>query len=587
MSNIGSHNHAKIDLKLTNYKFYDFYLTNDGMGYTPNDDNPIVWFDFNNNSTFSGSSVNTIYSLSGWSGAINSGYTIDTFGLTGLDNGYLLYNKQSGDTKNTNLVNILTGSTLIINSGDTNLILNSVSGSTNQFIYPIDYYQDQLAGGSVRLCGGFYQGFYKLDGYDYEVLPNRYGDGFTLDVWLKKEAGCSGYTGTTLNDKYPNNKGFFFYLGTRAENKFWNIFEGNNTGCTIDCESISGCGDSVTTFCTDIKETEIVLVDDYGYDIYLNPPISDIRTIKNQFLIYGRARDSICGGCGEPVDSDQYGRHTACCFTGDSITTRTFRKIKTDFRNPFLIYGRAKNRNCNNNDIFSGSTSGVTCGCNVCCKPKDDDNYGKETVCSYSGDSDYVLEIDKDVDLIDNAIGFRIKDDGSIGYRALRFTGVCVDDVYQTGITVEEQYSLSGMVLDNEWTRITVRYKPDEYVDEDKLKCYKKRKGSLMFYIDCNLKAKFDSVDEIIPKRLDEYNDKQIGVPYNISIGGGTQGLLESMTFDGQDFDDLNLNIEKNFAGSFIGSISQFKLFDRNLNFSDISKGCLDTYNKYWSGTTC
>jgi hypothetical protein len=27
-----------------------------------------------------------------------------------------------------------------------------------------------------------------------------------------------------LNDNNPNNKGFFFYIGTRAENKYWNIF---------------------------------------------------------------------------------------------------------------------------------------------------------------------------------------------------------------------------------------------------------------------------------------------------------------------------------------------------------------------------
>ena len=81
--------------------------------------------------------------------------------------------------------------------------------------------------------------------------------------------------------------------------------------------------------------------------------------------------------------------------------------------------------------------------------------------------------------------------------------------------------------------------------------------------------------DEFIGKRLNEYKGKQIGVPFNISIGGGSQGLLESMTFDGQDSEDLGLLIEQNFAGSFIGQISEFKFNICDLNWVDISSGCV------------
>ena len=42
---------------------------------------------------------------------------------------------------------------------------------------------------------------------------------------------CSGSTGNTLNTVYPNNEGFFYYMGTRAENKFWDVFSGE-TGYT-------------------------------------------------------------------------------------------------------------------------------------------------------------------------------------------------------------------------------------------------------------------------------------------------------------------------------------------------------------------
>ena len=60
-----------------------------------------------------------------------------------------------------------------------------------------------------------------------------------------------------------------------------------------------------------------------------------------------------------------------------------------------------------------------------------------------------------------------------------------------------------------------------------------------MFYVDGRLKFVVDDFKEFVSKRLNEYKDKQLGVPFNISLGGGSQGLLESMTFDGQDPDDL------------------------------------------------
>ena len=562
---MGNFINKKLNLKLSNSEYYDFYLSTDAL-YNEccenNESTPcfVTWFDFNDTKTFNNStSINDIYSLRTWTGATNSGYTFDTFGLTGLDNGELVYNQIPGDNKNEGLVDILTGTTLTIPANDYRLKLHAVTGSTKQFIYPIKLVNNaEPFGNAIRFCGGFYQGYYKIDGSTYQVLPTRTNKAWVADFWLMKEESCSGTTGTTLNDLYPNNKGFFFYMGTRAENKFWNIFEGNNTGCTIDCTQPSGCSDIVTKFCTETKETEIQLYDsDSGYQIFLNPPLLDIKTITNQFLIYGRARytNDRCGGCGKALDNEAFGKETVCSFTGDSITIADYVRKKTDFRNQFLIYGRAK------------STLGR---CGSCGKPRDDESYGKQTVCSYSGDSEIVLELDKNLDVYDNAIGFRITDDGSVGYRALKY--YCSGGT--TGVTVEEQYSLSGMVQNDEWAKITIRYVSDDYYTDEELKCLPARKGKLMIYVNCKLKAVFKDVDEFIGRRLNEYKGKQVGVPFNISIGGGSQGLLESMTFDGQDAEDLGLLIEQNFGGSFIGQISQFKFNICDLNWCDISSGC-------------
>jgi hypothetical protein len=59
-------------------------------------------------------------------------------------------------------------------------------------------------------------------------------------------------------------------------------------------------------------------------------------------------------------------------------------------------------------------------------------------------------------------------------------------------------------------------------------------------------------------------------VPFNFSLGGGSLGLLESQTFDGLDMADRGLPIEKNFGGTFVGGISQFKFNICDLLFCDI-----------------
>tara|TARA_R110000851_G_scaffold67262_2_gene151978 strand:- start:1320 stop:3050 length:1731 start_codon:yes stop_codon:yes gene_type:complete len=562
MGNLKNFNFNKVDAYLSNYKYYDFYLAQDEQvsccmydGIIVSGDCFVVHYDFNEAGIFTSgtTSADTIYSLVTWTGATNTGHTLNNFGLTGVDNGYISFDKTTGDTSNSALLSAMTGTTIVIPSGDTRLCMTRVTGMTENYVYPIDIISgDAVLGDYSRFCGGFYQGYYKLDGYSYEVLPVRVPKAWTSEFWLNKsDTVCSGTTGTTLNDTYPNNKGFFFYMGTRAENKYWTVFEGLNTGCTSGCTSDSGCTGTVTTFCTIPKETQISISGDSGYPIRLSPPPLEVRKIDNQFLIYGRASNNPrCGSCGSVISG--FGNKTICDFTGGTITVTGYTQQVTNTQNPFLIYGRASN------NPGCGSCGSVISG------------FGNKTVCDFTGFTSDLLILDKDADIIDNAIGFRIKDDGAIGYRALKLTGYCSGDTYVTGVTVEEQYSMSGVVTDNQWTHIGIRFVMPEY-DECQLKYGKRRKGRLMFYVNSKLKFVAEEVDEFIAKRLNEYKDKQLGVPFNYSLGGGSEGLLESMTFDGQDPDDLGLIIEQNFAGTFIGDISQFRYYICDLNWCDLT----------------
>lgn len=575
MANIKNYNFNKIDAFLSNSQYYDFYLAQDEYSshsmYSGviTGDCLVVHFDFNDTNIFStgSTSADTIYSLTTWTGATNTGHTLTTFGYTGIDNGYIHYVKDSGDTQNTGLTQTLTGTTIIIPSGDTRFVFNRVSGSTGSYIYPMSITPPTTLNQSYNnFCGGFYQGYFKLDGYGYEVLPTRVPKAWVAEFWLNKTdtgttcgdnvtTSCDEFSGTTLNDTYPNNKGFFFYMGTRAENKFWNVFTGNTVTLSGDCG-----------FCTETKEADIRLTGGTGgFPITLSPPTYKVDEITNQFMIYGRSTadgTATCGDCGAPASGQ--GAKTVCSFEqGDTLILSSSTFTRTYETNPFILYGRA--------------TGSENSSCGTCGSPS---GFGTETVCSYESPIPDI-NLDPVVDVLDNAIGFRIKDDGAIGYRALRLTGYCSGDTYVTGVTIEEQYSVSGTVRCDEWEHITVRFVMGEEYDACDLVNKDDRTGRLMFYVNSKLKFVAEDVNELVFKRLNEFKDKQLGVPYNYSLGGGSQGLLESMTFDGQDPDDLGLAIQNNFAGTFIGGISQFKFYICDLNWCDITNNYMVEMGRY------
>ena len=549
MSNIYQHNFNNcLDLRLSNSDYWDLFLCYDCQdGVNPN---PIlsgscllIDFDINDNNCWSG---DTLYNLVNWSGSsINpSGVTLNDIGLTGIDNGFISYDCNTPTSGNT-FLSTFTGSSLVLSSGDTRFFMKRVSGCT--YDYSFDYLSGNTEGRFSRLCGGFYQGFFKLSDktyfdeigdnkfvwpldwfncppscstittsgcscnnchtgstspylnpdlayqcymdnkpipYDYQVLPTRFERGWTTMFWLRRDGGdlCSGNTSTTLNDVYSGNSGFFFYMGTRAENKFWDLFSGE-TGYTTSS----------------------------GYP--LSPPIeTETKLLDNPFSVY------------QPGGGN-------CCFTGIThITTQ---------------------------------------------------------------------EKDRNVDIVNNALGFRIKPDGSIGYRTLGYSGVCttvtattvvncnnkctdncnstgdttvtyIEDRYVTGVTVTEEYSEPNLVYPDEWIHISIKFTAYEEYDGCELNGVPQRKGRLDIYLNGYLKWSVDNFDEFMFKELDEHREKQQGVPFNYSWGGGTQGLIESNTINGPDDSDHNLIIQNNFAGTFNGDVSIFKLYGCSLDITTI-----------------
>ena len=542
MSNINQNNFKNcFHMRLSNSDYWDLFICNDcddGLDH-PNIINTclIVDIDVNNSNSLSGDSL---CSLVSWSDAhiYGTGITLNDIGLTAIDNGFITYDCTASTNSNI-FINTYTGSSLTLRSGDTKFCFTRVTGCT--YNYPITIVDSGTTIGKyAQLCGGFYQGFFKLSDrtffkeisnnmftwpikwfncpppcvtgstkccldphkaydcyekkkplpWDYQILPTRYEQGWTAEFWMRRnEQACSGQTGNTLNTIYPNNEGFFYYMGTRAENKFWDVFSGE-TGYTTTS----------------------------GYP--LAPPKTSSQVLLN---------------------------------------------------NPFLVYQPQ-----------------------CCCFP------GVTTVTTH--------QRDRNADIVNNALGFRIKNNGSIGYRSIGVSGAChsvtamtvvdcctqceckcgnngafnctcprgkvtgwtVSEQYITGTTVDEKYSLSGMVEDNQWSQVVIRFRAYEEYIGCELNGVPQRKGRLDFYINGYLKYSIDEFDEFLFKDLYEYREKQEGVPFNYSLGGGSQGLLETNTIGGPDPRDENLVIQENFAGTFYGDVSKFRLYECALDITTI-----------------
>jgi hypothetical protein len=149
--------------------------------------------------------------------------------------------------------------------------------------------------------------------------------------------------------------------------------------------------------------------------------------------------------------------------------------------------------------------------------------------------------------LYNNALAFRITDKGEIGYRML---SVDCNKEGRDKTTVIEGYSFENVVPDCEWTTINVRLQ------------FFMGKMKIMFYVAGKLVYISQDLPQLNLRKLDELYDKQEGIPYNISVGGGTQGLAETVQPNYMLNPTRTYPIEKNFAGSFIGYISSFRVYN-------------------------
>lgn len=607
-----------------------------------------------------------------------SSSTLCDIGLTGIDNG---------------LVDIMTGISLNYTNGlyvdefkfdrlyyDRRMKMFQVTGHTKQYnifsgrpdntLYEIVSKVDPLYGYYHELYGGFYQGFYKLFGYDYDILPERMNKGWSIELLLKPRL-CDEYPilsgETTLNLMYPNNKNTFFYFGTRSENKFYHYADGSPkclTGYTrvttplADCLQTCACCSYEEVIVTTTTTNQSGYTPDYVLEnitnsrcIFVYPPRSKDGK-HDPHLNYGC---DLCGGdsnkiltcgcnCGEdPCDTCGWECRTHTCFVTKHPTPTP---TPTPSPTPSCEYPIPV--------CTPSCTTCVTCtDCTDCSTPG-----GIKSI-------EDTCEKNPLWDSLSNAMSVRFSGDPrnpKICVRVLKFTGDCEttglkdsDLKFTTGYTIVNYCSPTGVYdycekrnikfLDIEkWLQIDVVWSRYTYLDFCDLKYFgglgdiskvkyldslandtvklisppvtsgskvpetvelvnlnkkwlddvKYRMGRLKIYVNGKRFFTIEDFEEVIPRALHTDKEKQVGVPFNVSWGGGTQGLHENLTFSsctgltsnyiqdpecfpnnilsGTTFSKLKTNIllEQNFGGSFEGGVTQFRMYVEPLTSSEV-----------------
>ena len=610
--NINSYYYSKYKTKL-NYGYnFDLTLASDERDYDEevvfsnnligeNDGNRLpLFFDLNNSLTSTQPLINFGQYISGntlvsknYYNPNNTNFTCYTaytgicdVGLVATDNG--LFTKMSGDSlyyikgiddtykfhphyrDSRFKMHPVTGYTQspneVFSGRPKNTLYNIVSKTGNT----VGYYQE--------LYGGFYQGFYKLNGYDYEVFPERVNKGWSVEMMLKPRT-TNEYLPFTpieqyLNDAYPSNAGTFFYFGTRAENKYYHNSSGSPqsdsgyTRVTSELSCIESCA------CSDTGVTNANCIHVYpnsGFTTTHNigcncgcgsTEIVPLPETDPKFDVLSSAMSLRFDGCPEnPSIAVKYLK-----ITGDCVTTGSCETTGITFQTGYTI-----------TEVISQPIYDL---CGFDCNDTTEERW---VMISAVFERYRYLE---DCDL------------GNLG-------GLNDLRVVTTQSSIDNQ---SYKLISPPETHLGSTPEPKVYKVRFDKKWFDEldyRLGTLKLYVNGYLLLVIEDFEEIIPRELNTEKEKQVGVPFNISFGGGTQGLHDHLIFSGcsnpygpytQDPElfpnnilsattlsglSTNILLEQNFGGTFMGGISQFRMYVEPLSSPQIQHNFRILENKF------
>ena len=440
------------------------------------------------------------------------------------------------------------------------------SGRPKNTLYNIVSDYDPYVGYYQQLYGGFYQGFYKLFGYDYEVFPERVNKGWTVEMMLKPRI-TDIYTANTntqqyLNNIYNNNAGTFFYFGTRSENKYYHFANGSplsNSGYT---RATSGLMDLSTCACSNTGVTNsncITIYPKSATTAYHNIGCGcgacteqiSVPPLDPKFDVLSNGMSIRFNGC--PANPSLCVKYIK--ITGDCVTTGTCLTTGLTYQTGYTIT-------------------------EVCSPPIYD---VCEYVCTAITEDRWVMvsAVFERYTTIENCDLLNLG--GLNDIRKVTYQSILNGTSYNLIMPPETN---SGGTKENKVYQVNFNRK---WFDDTFY-----RMGTLTLYVNGYKFMVIENFEEIIPRELNTEKEKQVGVPFNLSFGGGSQGLHDHLIFSStttpygpyiQDPElfpnnilsattysglSTNILIEQNFGGTFMGGISQFRMYTEPLGSPSI-----------------
>lgn len=491
MENILNHNRNVIYTVLDNSEYWDFHLRRDnadGGLYCGGiaKDGLYAYIDASNKDsiTFDGEKLVSIASNDSYiyPDAINKGITLNNIGLTGMDNGMILFDKDTITKEE--FLNLYTNSQLEIKNTDgTSLTMFPVDGNNKRYRYDIEYSDEEQA---FNLNGGFLQNFFKSgDDCQYQILPDTFSGGISMEFVVKpkdKSGSDSGSDALPSIGEATGANNYLFYIGTRAENKFARYYNGTDDTKVTTASGIPLYQDNLTSFETD-----------------------------NKYLIFDRSCDGMIASKWE-----------------EGTTAKITIEDKGIDGNYFTVF----NRSCDG--LLAKDVDSVI---------------------------DKRVDYDINKDLYRNAFGIYVGNNGTVGYRYLVQDCEGSDDYKMEGAESRE-----NVVMKDKWNVIHLK------VITNVLENKQKETMRLLLFVNGQLVLVSKALPMLNLRMLKDNPEKQEGVAYNISLGGGSQGLMDVVYDDFLDgHTDFGFGtIGKEFGGSFNGYFRSFKFYGRALTYNEI-----------------
>ena len=599
IQNIKINNKNSIDAKLYSANYYDFMLYKGGIKIQNEFNlNSISLADFSDLNIVNG----ILYSNTTWSGSTNNGVELNDIGLTGMDNGLIYFRKDR--ITNEEFLKLLLESKYNISANDNRLFLTPVTGNTQMYEYPL-YLIEEENEKYISFKGGFYQGFFKLVGHDYQVLPDKIENEWVFHFNLRPRSDYN-VKEELVNYTHKNNEGIFFFMGTRAENKFWPFYKTNEnimSSLKVNDATTDGYFD-ISTY--NIKENNVVFLENdwvadenkkeelieesyfaIGDGYFTCPSLKDPYNATGQSIItkdYCHClendeyfKDGYYDGRCVPdtnkfITSDYIGSGASINVNGydDSIghamSAHGYNDIITD--NKFLLFDRTSSGYTV--DTWEEGTKALLMGRRdwpnanyFLLMNRTKTGYTIDNISLYNEENKYDYNIHKDIR--NNVFALRIKNDGSIGYK-YGILNCENDEKYE----VIEEYSKPNLVKKDEWNNVNVKI---SILNPTSNQCKNtNKKMKIYFYVNGFLIFISKELDAFNFKPIDDVAQKQETVPYNISLGGGSLGLMETILPNYYAISDYILPIERDFCGTFMGDIKSFKIFGDTVYYSTIKE---------------